>query len=175
MKIIRRLGTALLAAVLCASVLCVPALADGEDVTISLSQTTIYLPVGQSQKVTATASDGKAVTWVSLTSGVASVDSAGNITALAEGAATVQAKSADGSAVANCKVIAYMAFPSYALREPEPGRVIFRHLDQRRRVRRHGEQLRNGNRTGLWTDVYHRAQRQPQRKRFHHGGRPCGY
>ena len=36
------------------------------------------------QKVTATASDGKAVTWVSLTSGVASVDSAGNITALAE-------------------------------------------------------------------------------------------
>ncbi len=35
MKIIRRLGTALLAAVLCASVLCVPALADGEDVTIS--------------------------------------------------------------------------------------------------------------------------------------------
>ena len=43
MKIIRRLGTALLAAVLCASVLCVPALADGEDVTISLSQTTIYL------------------------------------------------------------------------------------------------------------------------------------
>ena len=119
MKIIRRLGTALLAAVLCASVLCVPALADGEDVTISLSQTTIYLPVGQSQKVTATASDGKAVTWVSLTSGVASVDSAGNITALAEGSATVQAKSADGSAVANCKVIAYMAFPSYALRVGE--------------------------------------------------------
>lgn len=57
----------------------------GEDVTISLSQTTIYLPVGQSQKVTATASDGKAVTWVSLTSGVASVDSAGNITGSCRG------------------------------------------------------------------------------------------
>ena len=34
MKIIRRLGTALLAAVLCASVLCVPALADGEDLSL---------------------------------------------------------------------------------------------------------------------------------------------
>lgn len=31
----------------------------------------------------------------------------------------MQAKSADGSAVANCKVIAYMAFPSYALRVGE--------------------------------------------------------
>ena len=69
--------------------------------SISLNQSNINLPVGSSQKLTATvlpagASD-KSVTWTSSDESIATVDANGNVTGITTGLATITATTNDGS------------------------------------------------------------------------------
>ncbi|MCD8285068.1 MAG: Ig-like domain-containing protein, partial [Prevotellaceae bacterium] len=77
--------------------------------SVTLSQTAASLIVGQQLQLSATyaPSDAslKAVTWRSSNESVATVDTEGNVTALAEGSATITATALDGGgASAQCKV-----------------------------------------------------------------------
>ena len=74
----------------------------GGDVTITLSETTLELTVGESEPLVATASDGSSVTWSSDNESVATVSSRGSVTAQGEGSATITAKS--GDVTATCAV-----------------------------------------------------------------------
>lgn len=74
----------------------------GGDVTITLSETTLELTVGESETLVATASDGSSVTWSSDNESVATVSSRGSVTAQGEGSATITAKS--GDVTATCAV-----------------------------------------------------------------------
>ena len=74
----------------------------GGDVTITLSETTLELTVGESKTLVATASDGSSVTWSSDNESVATVSSRGSVTAQGEGSATITAKS--GDVTATCAV-----------------------------------------------------------------------
>ena len=77
--------------------------------SISLNQTSMYLPIGSSQNLTATvlpasASD-KTVTWTSSEESVATVDANGHVTGVATGLATITATTNDGSNLsASCAV-----------------------------------------------------------------------
>ena len=75
---------------------------------VSLSKTTLSLETGGTATLTATvaptgASD-KTVTWRSKKEGVATVSSAGLVTAVAAGDATITVKTTDGGFTATCKV-----------------------------------------------------------------------
>ena len=111
-------------AALCLSLLCATAMADEtpeqtEPPVVTLNKTSLTLAAGDTALLTASVSDGQAVTWTSLTTSVASVDAQGRVTALSEGSATIRATTADGSASAICRLEVYMAFPSYSLRAGE--------------------------------------------------------
>ena len=112
----RFLSLALVSA-LCASLLCIPALADESAATVTLDRTTVYLAVGDSVQLNATVTgDDQSVTWASLTWDVAQVDDNGVVTAVGEGTTNVRVTAADGTATALCKIIVSLALPSYSLR-----------------------------------------------------------
>ncbi len=70
---------------------------------ITISQKTMSLTVGGSKQLTATVTpDGTAVAWDSSNSSVATVDSTGNVTAVAEGTADITVSA--GDVTATCKV-----------------------------------------------------------------------
>ncbi len=76
---------------------------------ITLNKTSLNLSVNKSETLTATVNpdnaSNKAVNWTSTNANVATVDSAGNVTAVGVGSATITATAADGSGVkATCKV-----------------------------------------------------------------------
>ena len=121
MKNLKHIAAMILAAAICFSLLCTPALAGEEKATptVTMSQTSATIAAGDELKLTATVSDGQAVQWQSLNTNVASVDSNGKVTALAEGKVTIRATTVDGSAYGLCTVNVYMAFPSYSLRSGE--------------------------------------------------------
>lgn len=73
-----------------------------EDVTVSISESSVTLTVGDTKSLTATASDGSTIEWSSDNASVASVNTRGLITAVAEGTATI--KAASGDAYAECSV-----------------------------------------------------------------------
>mgnify|MGYP002855098873 CR=1 FL=1 len=69
--------------------------------SISLNQSAMNLPVGSSQKLTATVlpagTSNKSVTWTSSDESIATVDANGNVTGVATGLATITATTNDGS------------------------------------------------------------------------------
>lgn len=77
--------------------------------SISLNQTSMNLPIGSSQKLTATVlpagTSDKSVTWTSSDESIATVDANGNVTGVASGLATITATTNDGSNLsASCAV-----------------------------------------------------------------------
>ncbi len=71
-------------------------------VTINGLASTISVVVGKSTTLTATASDGSAISWASSDNAVATVDASGNVTGVAAGNATITATS--GAVSATCTV-----------------------------------------------------------------------
>lgn len=71
--------------------------------TVSLDKTAVTLKVGETQKLTATTSDGTKVAWGSSDPSVASV-SGGTVTAKKAGTATIAARRIDGQKTVFCKV-----------------------------------------------------------------------
>lgn len=97
----------LLAALL--QVACSPEEIDTKVTSISLSQKEMTLEVGTSSVLNATVypsdANNRAVAWAISNAGVASVDQAGKVTAIAVGTCTVTCSATDGSGVyAECKV-----------------------------------------------------------------------
>ena len=79
------------------------------DVTgVSLNKTTTSIQVGASEQLTATIepnnATNKAVNWSSNPTSVATVDNSGNVTAVAEGTATITVTTQDGNKTATCTV-----------------------------------------------------------------------
>ena len=77
--------------------------------SISLSQSSITLPIGSTQTLTATIlpanASNKSVTWSSSDESIATVDANGKVTAVSEGLATITATTNDGSNLsASCSV-----------------------------------------------------------------------
>ena len=71
-------------AALCLSLLCATAMADEtpeqtEPPVVTLNKTSLTLAAGDTALLTASVSDGQAVTWTSLTTSVASVDAQGRV------------------------------------------------------------------------------------------------
>lgn len=75
---------------------------EGGNVTITLSETTLTMTVGDTETLEATTSDDSGVTWSSSDESVAEVNSRGRVTAMGEGTATITATS--GEATATCTV-----------------------------------------------------------------------
>lgn len=75
---------------------------EGGNVTITLSETTLTMTVGDTETLEATTSDDSNVTWTSSDESVAEVNSRGRVTAMGAGEATITATS--GEATATCKV-----------------------------------------------------------------------
>ena len=75
---------------------------EGGNVTITLSETTLTMTVGDTETLEATTSDDSNVTWTSSDESVAEVNSRGRVTAMGAGVATITATS--GEATATCKV-----------------------------------------------------------------------
>ena len=75
---------------------------------VTLNKTSTELTVGQSETLTATITPdnttNKNVTWSSNAPGVATVDSSGNVTAVAPGTATITVTTEDGNKTATCVV-----------------------------------------------------------------------
>lgn len=75
---------------------------------VSLNKTSLPLLVGETEKLTATVSPSNAtnkkVTWSSSDSGVATVDSNGNVSAKKVGTAVITVTTEDGGKTANCTV-----------------------------------------------------------------------
>ena len=75
---------------------------------VSLNKTTTSIQVGASEKLTATVqpsnATNKAVNWSSNPTSVATVDNSGNVTAVAEGTATITVTTQDGNKTATCNV-----------------------------------------------------------------------
>lgn len=75
---------------------------------VKINKTSLTLSEGASEQLTATVlpdnATDKSVTWSSSDSNVATVDNNGNVTALAEGSATILATSADGTKTGECAV-----------------------------------------------------------------------
>ena len=119
MKLFKRIGAGVLAAVLVLGLLATAAFADEAEPGLKLDQTKIYIAVGESLQLNATVTPEQPVQWSSLTTSVVGVDETGLVTGLSEGRATVKAVSEDGTMSANCTVYVYMAFPSFSMREGE--------------------------------------------------------
>ncbi len=71
--------------------------------TVTISESSATLEVGQNKTLTATASDGSAITWTSSATNVATVDGSGNVTGVAAGNATITATAGNGAS-ASCTV-----------------------------------------------------------------------
>ena len=75
---------------------------------VSLNKTTTSIQVGASEQLTATVepnnATNKAVNWSSNSPSVATVDNSGNVTAVAEGTATITVTTQDGNKTATCTV-----------------------------------------------------------------------
>ena len=75
---------------------------------VTLNKTTTSIEAGQSEQLTATVlpanADNKSITWSSNNTAVATVDQNGNVSALAEGQATITVTTTDGSKTASCTV-----------------------------------------------------------------------
>ena len=75
---------------------------------VTLNKTTISIVAGQTEQLTATVqpanADDTSVSWSSSDTNVATVDQNGNISALAEGQATITVTTTDGSKTATCTV-----------------------------------------------------------------------
>lgn len=94
-----------------------PASSDPVAVTgVSLNKTSTTLTVGGSETLTATVqpsnATNKAVTWSSNPTSVATVDSNGKVTAVAEGTATITVTTQDGNKTATCTVTVNAAPPT---------------------------------------------------------------
>ncbi len=93
---------------------------------ISLNLTTMNLPIGITEQITATVSPAnatnKTVTWTSTNTAVATVDAAGNVTAVSEGTATIYA-AADGRA-AECMITVYDPNAYYTLTLDDPHEML---------------------------------------------------
>ncbi len=76
---------------------------EGLVATVTLSETSATIEVGQNKTLTATASDQSAITWTSSDSNVATVDGSGNVTGVAAGNATITATAGSGAS-ASCTV-----------------------------------------------------------------------
>ena len=74
-----------------------------EAVTVTISDTTAALKVGETKQLTATASDGGAVTWKSADASIATVSDSGLVTAVGGGEVTISATSSSGTR-ATCSV-----------------------------------------------------------------------
>lgn len=79
--------------------------------SISLDKTSLTLPLGKDETLTATVlptnATNKTVSWTTSNSSVATVSSAGKVTAVAQGTATITCKANDGSGVStSCAVFA---------------------------------------------------------------------
>lgn len=79
--------------------------------SISLDKTSLILPLGKDETLTATVlptnATNKTVSWTTSNSSVATVSSAGKVTAVAQGTATITCKANDGSGVStSCAVFA---------------------------------------------------------------------
>ena len=72
--------------------------------TLKLSATKVTLSVGDSKKITATASSGGTIKWTSSNAKVATVSSTGEIKAVASGTATITATDSKTNLKATCKV-----------------------------------------------------------------------
>ena len=83
-------------------------IADADATGVEVSPTTVTLEVGDTAQLTATVqpfnAKDKSVTWTSLSSGVASVDENGLVTAVSPGEVRIMATSTDGGFTAFCKV-----------------------------------------------------------------------
>ena len=97
----KRIFIAVLAA-LCVAALSAALVACGGAVTVSLSETSLSMTVGDTQTLVATVSDGSTVTWSSSDEDVATVSSRGAVSAQGAGTATITA--ASGDAIATCTV-----------------------------------------------------------------------
>ncbi len=77
-----------------------------EPTSITLSETNITMSIGESHQLYATVSplnDNNKVEWLSVNTAIASVDTTGNVTAIANGTALIQAKT-QNNLVASCTV-----------------------------------------------------------------------
>lgn len=74
----------------------------GGNVTITLSETTLTMTVGDTETLEAETSDDSSVTWSTSDKTIADVNSRGRVTAMGAGEATITATS--GEATATCKV-----------------------------------------------------------------------
>lgn len=76
--------------------------------SVSLNKSTLSLSVGVSEQLIASVlpdnATDKSLTWSSDNTNVAAVDSAGNVTAIAAGSATITVTTTDGAKTATCKV-----------------------------------------------------------------------
>ena len=80
--------------------------------SISLSQTSMNLPIGATRTLTETIlpiiTSNKAVTWVSSNNDIATVDANGNVNAISQGTANITATTLDGSNLtADCLIMVY--------------------------------------------------------------------
>ena len=76
--------------------------------SVSVSSSTLSMTEGETKKLSAVLSPSnasvKTVSWKSLNTAAATVDDDGNVTAVAEGEATIRVTTADGSKTADCVV-----------------------------------------------------------------------
>jgi len=86
---------------------------------VTIDKTTLNLTEGNTAKLTATVNpsnaSNKEVVWVSNNSSVVSVDTNGNITALAAGNATITVTTKDGNFSASCQVTVTEKAPTYSV------------------------------------------------------------
>ncbi len=84
---------------------------------VQISESSIILREGESKKLTASAipvsASGYPVTWSSDNTSVATVDSDGNVTAVASGTTTIRASVSEGAYEATCTVKVAKTFTSY--------------------------------------------------------------
>ena len=71
---------------------------------INISQTEVKLLAGESTTLTAETNSNQEIVWSSSNEGVATVDAAGSVKAIAEGNATITATTSDGKLKATCQV-----------------------------------------------------------------------
>ena len=93
-------------------------------VTVSISQTSASLLVGETVTLTATASDGSTISWESSDATVASVGSSGVVRGNAEGTATITASAGDASATCEVTVSAVTVTLSQTEATIEKGETI---------------------------------------------------
>lgn len=101
-----------LAGILTAAVLLPAGCGPAAAVTVSITPHTAEMEIGETRVLSASASDGSALTWSSEDEAVVSVDGGGKVTALSAGQAAVVASAAVGTARAECRITVLSPAPS---------------------------------------------------------------